>query len=149
MSRGRQQNCSQSQAARSFPGALPVIKHPHRFAHCHHSSLPLSITRIRITSNLYYHHNNPSHHPSCLASPAVPPLRPSAPPFLLLALHPRLSRLARPAPSPSLLLNSTLLLLLLPPLLRLQQAVVAVSSARWPAPLRKLPREASATNPRA
>jgi len=83
-----------------------------------------------------------SHHPSCLASPAVPPLRPSAPlsRLLSLALRPSsLLRLARPALSPSPLRTSTLLLPLLPSRPRPQRAVVAVSSARWPALLRKLP----------
>jgi len=78
---------------------------------------------------------------SCLASLAVPPLRPSAPPSLLLSLAQRLSsllRLARPAPPPSLLPTNTLLLPLLNKL-HPQRAAVAVSSARWPAQLRKSP----------
>jgi hypothetical protein len=85
---------------------------------------------------------NTPHHPSCLANPAVPPLRPSAPPsrLLSLALRPSsLLRLARPAPTPSLLRTSTPLLPPLPSRPRPQRAVVAVSSAKWPAPLRKLP----------
>ena len=122
-------NLASSTSTSTPPPSLPLNTSRHSsFQHLQH------LKRLQKTT---------SHHPSCLARTAVPPLRLSAPPSRLLSLALRPSsplRLARPAPSPSLLRTSTLLLPPLPSRPRPQRAVVAVSSARWPALLRKLPR---------
>jgi hypothetical protein len=139
----RAQSCSQSRGELAgFFISLTVYLHHHQTSLCITSTSTTKHFSQPNRQNFPPTSKTLTHQQSCLASPAVPPLRPSAPPSLLpsLALRPSSPRrLARPAPSPSLLPTSTLLHP--PPLLRLrlQRAAVAVSSARWPALLRKSP----------
>ena len=132
-----------------FPLRAKLLDHhqtsflpPRHLRHCHTSRHPIASNSHNPSKTHASHHIKS--HQTCLASPAVPPLRPGAPPSLLLrlALLPSsLLRFARPAPSLNLLPPSTPPLLLPPLLNRLlpQRAAVAVSSARWPALLRELP----------
>jgi hypothetical protein len=149
----RAQSYSQSRSERSGCFALSLCALPRASSNTSlYITSDTSTKRISLSNRQHlpkYHHNL-TNQQSCLANPAVPPLRPSAPPSLLLSLALRPSsppRLARPAPLPLLLPTSTLLLPLLNKL-RPQRAAVAVSSAKWPALLRKFATSIAKANTR-
>jgi hypothetical protein len=149
-SRGRKAAANQEPSVRaaSFPCASPCPSS--NTSLCITSASPTKRISLPNRQHLPKYQHNLINQQSCLANPAVPPLRPSAPPSLLLSLALRPSsppRLARPAPLPLLLPTSTLLLPLLNKL-RPQRAAVAVSSAKWPALLRKFATSETKANTR-